>query len=91
MNNTIMRRIAATAKEGELRGTDGAVLCDDDTDKIGYLRVYEFESDEFKEKLSEMLTEMGNEYLFVVNKKDNNLHMWSVPRSELVQYLPFKA
>ena len=82
-----MRRIVAVAKEGESRGTDGAVFCDEDTNEIGYLLLSEFNSFEFREKLGEMLSELGTEYLFVVNKSQENFHVWTVPRMELMSHI----
>lgn len=75
----VLQKIVHTGIQGEFaRGDNGAVMVDGDD--IVYLLENEFQPDDFREKLADMLSEDGRQHLFVVLKKDDVLHVHKIPK-----------
>jgi hypothetical protein len=72
----ISRKIVNVAIQGEtVRGSNGAVLVDTDSNDVLYLLSHEFKPAVFCEKLNEMLSEDGSEYFYVVHKSKDSMHI----------------
>ena len=76
-----VNNILKVALHGEkVRGNNGAVLIDDDTSDIVYLLSHEFKPDDFSERLNEMLTEDGCNFVYIVHKTKDSMHVSKIPR-----------
>ena len=77
-----MSAIFATALSGEkTRGSGGVVLCNKSKGTICYALVDEFESEELRERIRDMLSDEGTEYAFVVEEVDRTVDIWKIPRA----------
>lgn len=69
------------ALQGEhVRGNNGAVLVDTTSNDIVYLLSHEFKPDSFCEKLQDMLSEDGNDYIYIVHKDEKAMHISKMKR-----------
>lgn len=76
-----MKMIISTGIMGEqTRGSNGAVLIDDESSDIVYLLSHEFKPIQFAEKLNELLTDDNNVHLFVVTKTKDSMHISKIPK-----------
>ena len=74
-------KIIQTGLHGEyVRGDNGAVLVDQDSNEIVYLLSHEFKPDDFCLKLEELLSEDERKHIFVVIKTNEALHISKIPR-----------
>ena len=81
MNEDKIKKIIETSMIGEkMRGSNGAVMVDDEADEIVYLLVNEISPPQFREKLEDMLSEEANDYMFVVHKTKEAMHISKLPR-----------
>lgn len=77
----VTEAIIKTGLQGEMvRGSNGAVLFDTETNEMVYLLSHEFLPTEFSTKLSEMLSEDGNSFLYIVHKTSDAMHVSKIPR-----------
>ena len=73
--------IIHTAINGEKsRGDNGAVLVDTENSTIVYLLTHEFQPDNFREKLEDLLSEDNNQHIFVVFKSKTDMHVSKMAR-----------
>tara|TARA_B100000214_G_C23718966_1_gene513370 strand:+ start:69 stop:329 length:261 start_codon:yes stop_codon:yes gene_type:complete len=62
------------------RGTNGAVIVDEETNEIVYLLSHEFKPQDFSEKLNDLLSEDNNKHIFIVHKTKDAMHISKIPR-----------
>jgi len=67
------------------RGSGGVVFCNHEKKIIQYMLISEFEAEEFRDKLGDILSEEGNEYYFVVEEIDRSMHIWKIPRNNITE------
>lgn len=77
----LTERVVKIALNGEYaRGNNGAVLIDETSNDMVYLLSHEFAPSDFSETLSEMLSEDGHSFLYVVHKTSEAMHISKIPR-----------
>ena len=77
----LTQKIIAIALQGEhIRGNNGAVLIDTVSDDVVYLLTHEFKPQTFCDKLQDMLSEDGNEYIYIVHKEEKAMHISKIKR-----------
>jgi hypothetical protein len=79
--NIVKEKIIETATQGEFsRGSNGAVMLDQDSKDVVYLLTNEFQPREFQEKLEDMLSEDGREYFYIVIKNEKEMHITKIKK-----------
>ena len=79
--STVNAAIVTVGLAGEKdRGNGGAIYVNRIDNIIKYMLVDEFESEQFKDTLSDMLSEDGSLNLYVVEEIERVLHIWKIPR-----------
>lgn len=63
-----------------VRGNNGAVLIDEENNEMVYLLSHEFKPQDFCDKLSDLLSEDGNDYMYIVHKTKDAMHISKIPR-----------
>lgn len=77
-----VNNIIEVAHNGEkTRGSNGAVLVDEDKSVVVYLLINEFPED-FQENLSDLLTEDESQHIFVVKKQNDVLDVLKLKRMD---------
>ena len=77
----LTQKILQIAMQGEhARGNNGAVLIDTVSNDVVYLLTHEFKPETFCDKLQDMLSEDGNEYIYIVHKEEKAMHISKMKR-----------
>ena len=63
-----------------VRGNNGAVLIDEENNEMVYLLSHEFKPQDFCDKLSDLLSEDGSDYMYIVHKTKDAMHISKIPR-----------
>ena len=80
-------RLRETVIRGETtHGTDGLVLLNREKDNIEYIPLQSITDSGLHDKISDMLTEQGNQFVFVLEESGNqSFNIWKFSRTFLLQ------
>lgn len=85
-SDDILNVICKVAAEGEAkRGSDGVVLFDRAKQTIAWSKLAEVSSEDLREAASELLSEEGHLFVFVLEEDSeiHQVHIWKISRAEL--------
>ena len=89
MNDDVRTLIYETAVKGEReRGSDGLVLYEPkavDGVHIEWVKLNDVEPEELKENVTDLLSEEGDTFAFVMEVHGREAHLWKIPRSEMLK------
>ena len=79
--------IVKAAWDGESARGNGGVVVRSHKNGIHYLLVNELPFDEMRESIEDMLSEEGDQFVFVVQEEEKTLHVWKMPRTKVVEMM----
>lgn len=83
----VLLPIAKAAWDGENARGNGGVVVRSYKDGIRYSLVHELPFDEMRESIEDMLTEEGDQFVFVLQEEEKTLHVWKLPRTKVVELM----
>ena len=82
MADEYAQRIAAIALKGEKdRGDSGVVLSNISEGTASYVLVHELPNEELRDVVSDLLTEEGRRYFFVLEEQDRKVNIWKMDKA----------
>ena len=84
---SLLRAIVRVVAEGErMRGTGGVIVYAD-ASNVRYMLVRELGTEELRERVEDMLSDEGDEYVFALKDENKATHIWKLPRVKIAEML----
>lgn len=81
----IVRALVRVVAEGEReRGTAGVAVYTDASD-MQYVLLQDLPSDDLRERIGDMLSEEGHDFVFAVKGEATAAHIWKMPRAKIAE------
>lgn len=66
----------------QTRGSDGVVYQNKENGIVKYMKLSEIESDELRERVTEIVTEEGDVFYIVLEEVERVMHIWKIPKKQ---------